>query len=279
MDEEPRFAAFETENGIPRLQQSVVAFVDFLGFSRQIREAAKHSRVEELLRNVHEFLSSWRPALIDRYSRHPDRRKDWEIKFFTDNIVIGRPLRPERGFEMGSVIGSLCLFQLDAISHGFFLRGGISVGSFFMDDHVVFGVPLLDAYETESCIAKSPRIVLAASARELVAASILSRDHAECSPYYHDVIQENDGEWFLNYLEACFHNYTEPPEFAWIKAHRDEIIRCIARHQSDPKIFPKYEWAARYHNFWCVSWHIPQYRIEGFEPLQVKRLSEADIAP
>jgi hypothetical protein len=280
MDEKPelKLTAFETNDGAPGLQESVVALVDFLGFSRKIRQAEEEARANELLRVVHKFLNTWHFALTDGFPGDMRSQRDWDIKFFTDNIVIGRPIRPERGFEMGLVIEELCLFQIDAVCNDFFLRGGVAVGNFFMDEHVVFGVPLLDAHKAEKCSAKSPRIVLASSARELVAASILSRSHAKGSPYYHGVIQdEEDGELFLNYLDACFHDYTEPPEFTWITAHRAAILRRIALHQHDQEILRKYEWSARYHNFWCESWHIPEYRIDGFESLQVRRLSEAAL--
>ena len=43
---------------------------------------------------------------------------------------------------------------------GLFVRGGVSVGEFYINEDIVFGPALLDAHNTESNLACYPRIVL-----------------------------------------------------------------------------------------------------------------------
>src|SRR5438270_56016 len=105
----PSRSAYASHRETVRTLTSAVALVDFLGFARQIRLADQSSRVDELLNQIRGFIHSWRDALTDQYSAHPDARADWNTKFFTDNIVIGYPFRLYGGdVEMDSLIRSLC---------------------------------------------------------------------------------------------------------------------------------------------------------------------------
>jgi hypothetical protein len=225
-------------------------------------------------------VSSWRDVLVDKYSSTRDGRRQTEVKFFTDNIVFGLPLRSDSiNAELSSTIGSLGLLQVDAVRSGLFLRGGLACGDNYMNDHIAFGVALLDAHEAESCVARWPRVVLAKSTRNFIAERSSPREDVKNSSDYCDyLIDDSDGECFVNYLEACFHDNTEPPEFSWTSAHRDMVKRRIAEHCDDAKILAKYEWVARYHNYWCDSWRIRDYRIEGYDSLQARRPTFGELA-
>lgn len=271
--------AYASDTDTVRPQKSLFALIDFLGFSAQIRAAEAEGRLDELLNQVRSFVGEWRDVFVDKYGSR-DGSRHWETKFFTDNIIIGAPLRSEGANpEMAGMLDSLQLFQIDAIRQGFFVRGGLSCGALYMDDDIAFGVPLVDAHEVEACVARSPRIVLARSARHFLAERMGPRekDH-ENAPFYRDFLRDEDGEWFVNYLEGCFHNYTEPPEFSWVEAHRNMVSAKLVTYADSARVHEKYVWVARYHNYWCESWRIPEYRVAGHDPLRVTRMNYAELA-
>jgi hypothetical protein len=41
--------------------------------------------------------------------------------------------------------------------------------------------------------------------------------------------------------------------FDWLAKHRDVLAIKMKRHRADPQVWPKYLWAARYHNFFRES--------------------------
>lgn len=51
---------------------------------------------------------------------------------------------------------------------GFFIRGGLSVGTLFVDDNCVYGEALIDAYELESKVAVNPIVILCENTMKLV---------------------------------------------------------------------------------------------------------------
>jgi len=46
------------------------------------------------------------------------------------------------------------------MTKGFFLRGGISTGSYFADDNMIFSKGLVNAYQLESKKAIYPRVII-----------------------------------------------------------------------------------------------------------------------
>jgi hypothetical protein len=271
----PRRGAFK-EKGRPKTKLSITAFMDFLGFSAAIRLADGEDEANKLLTRITGFVRNWRGALVDRYSW--SGRRSWEVKIFTDNIVIGYPIQDHSNPdpEFGSVIGQLSLFQLGAVGEGFFVRGGIALGQLYMDEDVVFGIPLLDAYLAESKEAQSPRVIFSESAISSVIKGLGKKKHVHHSPYYKDLLQDEDGRFFLNYLEASFTASGEPPQYDWIEQHRDATTASLTRFQEMPDILNKYEWVARYHNFWCGISGLDGYEIPGILPLRARRLDEME---
>lgn len=274
-----RRGAYSRDDGLRRSVDSVVAVVDVLGFTQQLRAAAARDELDSLLDRIGDFMTTWSNVFVDRYGVPSDNQRSWEVKFFTDNVILAHPMRPQSDSEMGSIISNLSMFQIGGVAEeGFFVRGGVAVGGLYMDETVVFGLPLLDAHTTEACVANVPRIVFSDSARTFLAGRIPSRsEDVRDSAYWRDVVQDEDGQLFLNYLEACFNDYTEPPEFNWINRHRDRTLENIERFSANAHIRAKYEWVARYHNYWCSSWRITEYCVPGYPPLDVKRLDELDL--
>lgn len=129
------------------------------------------------------------------------------------------------------MLNQISLLQLGAIADGFFLRGGLDIGDMFVGRNTIFGVALIEAYHAESCVAKVPRIVLAASAKQFVTQRVGPRP-SSYDPYVKDVLRDEDQNLFVNYLQACIPTSGEPPIRIWIDKHRSAIadmIDCTGR--------------------------------------------------
>ena len=133
---------------------SVVLVVDILGF-KQLAQSSGDNEFHRLYESITRAQRHLRPLFAGAY----------EMKIYTDNIVICWPIGPRRDSEspLGVTILQAALFQLSLACDGYTARGGIAIGNVYADRHVVFGPALIEAHERERR-AVQPRIVLAPSA-------------------------------------------------------------------------------------------------------------------
>lgn len=237
----------------PRLVQSYCVFVDFLGFNQQIRDAAERGEEDVIFRRfMNEIEPIIRdtvvPTVMDEIEGFP---RTWDAKVFTDNVVLGYGLWSERGEkEFGSAITTLLEFQYRNALKGFFVRGGWSLGSLFMNQNTVFGTALLDAYHLETKVAKSPRIVLSDTMKDAVFRHMVR--YKEDPPQRYYLLADKDGMLFTNYLYESIVD----GEVQWdeLRCHAGVIRGQLAKFAKCAKceeILAKYEWLAGYHNFFC----------------------------
>jgi hypothetical protein len=137
-----------------KTSEHIVAYIDMLGAKSRING------------NQNESLNS----LYGLYLRTLDGAKCFQIdvkfKIFSDNIVIARKLSPigneQRITEIEAVLWWCGVFCNQSVSDdfGWLCRGGITIGSFFIDNMMVWGGALDKVYKIESRIANYPRIVI-----------------------------------------------------------------------------------------------------------------------
>lgn len=101
---------YNSEN--PTLVNSVVCFIDILGFSSLGMEAIKNEKGNDYLRKLHFSLTNAREAI----NPYPTNAK---VKVFTDNVVIGWPILQEGEGELGSTFLNLSEYQLKLSIDGF----------------------------------------------------------------------------------------------------------------------------------------------------------------
>ncbi|MCY3813080.1 MAG: hypothetical protein OXH15_14885 [Gammaproteobacteria bacterium] len=224
---------------------------------------------ETLLVKLHEALSSSRQWLD--HTHLPAAAQDFgdkdlfSLKAFTDNIAIGWPLYDRRDGEgeLGMAFGDLAGFQLTMVNAGFFVRGAISVGNAYVDEIAVFGDALLEAYVGESTLARDPRIVLTESAREHVVRHLGYYGNSSWAPQNRDLVQDIDGQWFLNYLDAILWGEDRGgPFFDELEKHRDAVQSRLNEHRARPTVYAKYAWTAGYHNWFCDQHGFEDYKID-----------------
>ena len=249
------------EGNPPTTQKSVVAFLDVLGFSQRMKDAYEQHSAAHLLTEFRAALD----CAYQHFSDHVTERilgaeqaakeaASWHVKAFTDNIVIGYPIfarEPDAEAELGSLLLAIRDYQLEMTVRGFFLRGGVSIGELYMDDEIVFGDALIEAYETEQRVARDPRIVISKSAQGYVRQHFGFYGHPAYSPHDEVMLKDTDGQLFVNYLGATYDDDPESPDWSKISQHRIAVEGSLEKFRENPPIWSKYAWVANYHNFLC----------------------------
>ncbi len=248
---------FPLESDKPRIRTSVTVFLDVLGYRELMAGTGTTAEANNLLERLHGAMKraeSWVSGAVSgrREIQH------WVSRSFTDNIVVGYPIRDKSALgeaEIGTMLWHVAMFQLEMIRAGFFVRGAISVGELYIDDHMVFGKALIEAYHAEQNIARVPRVVLARSAEELVKTHCCWYDPPNHAPQNRALIRDPDDVAYIDYLDQTILLAEDEmgPAFSELSEHRDRVSERLAKFQHAPLIRPKYEWAARYHNHFCAA--------------------------
>jgi hypothetical protein len=240
-------------DGIPVLKQSVVAFIDILGYMDMITAAEKEGTQKELLQRLHRALSTNRAWLEGGHAFTGEVDRDlYVLKAFTDNIVLAWPILDDAEVELGGIFSRLADFQFTMSLEGFFIRGGIALGMAYVDDVLVFGDGLTQAYLAETRLARDPRIVLAESAVNAVKRHLGYYGDFEYAPQARELLCDSDGQWFLNYLDCLLYaEYESGPFYEELLRHKAAVEAKLVQYKSTPIVFSKYAWVANYHNFFC----------------------------
>ena len=267
---------YRDKRGGPRMQMSVVAFIDLLGYRAEVLRAHREGRQQEYLLKLRKALDRSLSGLRDFAQGHA---APWRVKAFTDNIVLGFPvfIEDEPG-TLNIVIERLGRFQLFMTIDGFFIRGGVAMGEVYFDKDIVFGPALLDAYEIESQQARDPRIVLGDSCI----------DHLAISSGW--LLKDADGQFFINYLDRIgwYDVYDEqrgraPIGTDLLTQHKRLVEGKLREYARKPVVWSKYHWIARYHNAFCkyCGESLPlRYRVDdqdaSYEPQRVDPFEHVD---
>jgi hypothetical protein len=244
-------------NSGPELLPSVLAFIDILGYQQLIAETQAKDNQQVVLERLHRALSDGRKGLEDAHESLQEIKKIVEkdiyvLKAFTDNIVIAWPIRDDAEIELGSALSKLIDFQFLMTIEGFFIRGAIAIGQAYVDDVVVFGDALIEAYSGESKLARDPRIVLTDLSTAVTKKHLSYYGSGHFSPQARYLLCDSDGQWFVNYLECVLNAEDEAGADceAFIR-HKKAVETKLAEFRTDPPIFSKYAWVANYHNYFC----------------------------
>ncbi|MFD2046618.1 hypothetical protein ACFSTA_20360 [Ornithinibacillus salinisoli] len=235
------------DNNNPETIYSAVCFVDILGFSQLVQDSFNAGTGNDLLKRLHKTLTDGINSL------RPREEYVGVLKTFTDNIVIGHPIYEDGESQLGGIFLDFAAYQLSMALEGFFVRGAVSIGEYYADNEFAFGPALLEAHQLESEEAITPRIILSNETRNMVHEHINYYADPKWAPQSRDLLKDNvDGNYFINYLETVM-GEKEPQDYQFaytlLQNHKAIIEENLARFQHNPRVFPKYEWAAQYHNF------------------------------
>lgn len=239
------------QSGKPVHRLSYCAFLDVLGFSDRIEDSFKSGKEDFLLQEFHGILK----RRIDELNRDIHESLLY-MKAFTDNIILAHPqFTQELESEFAFILWPLSEFQFEMAKKGFFIRGGLSVGPLYIDEDIVYGPALLEAYKLENSAAVNPIVSLSDDVMELVLEHIRYYSDKEDAPQNRDILVNSDGRFFINYLSECYIDNGTYEEIDWksLKIHKDQLEVALNTYRAVPKVFSKYTWLAAYHNHFCDS--------------------------
>ena len=215
-----------------------------------IVDSCKNGSGDKLLREMNYLINKNKQCII------PNKYSQGKIKIFTDNMVVAYPIKDDGEVEIDEILDNVSEYQFNLALEGLFVRGGISVGDFYINEDIVFGPALLDAHHTESELACYPRIILDDRTVERLQSYI---NYYDTMPQQNKILIDTDGRWFLNYLNTIFRYYKEcnnEYEFERIKhelllCHKEKLEEMLLIHKENIRVWDKYVWTANYHNFFC----------------------------
>lgn len=142
------------KNTIVDTEPRIVAFLDILGFSAIVEEYESDSQ-SNILNELHDALDEAINTSLERMidpEAKTEVKEYLEYRMFSDCICISLPFI-EFGsdfhvqfYYLSTIVSS---YQLAMMQKGFFVRGGISIGSFYADKHMIFSGGLVNAYQLE----------------------------------------------------------------------------------------------------------------------------------
>jgi len=150
-------------------------------------------------------------------------------------------------------------YQLEMALNGFFVRGGFTIGSLFMDEITAYGKALIDAYSIESNIAVEPRIVLSEEALSLVKSHTEFYSEPHLSPQNSQISVDTDGKGFVNYLQRLEYCNDDSLciDIDKLITHKESVMKAALSNVSNTKVWQKYYWLCNYHNYFCS--HVSNY--------------------
>lgn len=236
----------------PVLIDSIVCFTDILGFSSIVTQAKNRQAGNQLLKNLHSIL-------MDQYDVMKEMNPYGQFKTFTDNVILAYPkwsFGEEGEGASGSVFSSFIDYQLTMTLKGYFLRGGIAEGDYYGDADFAYGAALIEAHYLEDEEADFPRIILSEKMKDLVAIHLNYYGPKTESPQYSDLFKDDeDGYWFINYLEGLNEEYLNDQDInkyiTKLLKHKDIITNRLNEFKGNQKLYDKYQWSAQYHNYFC----------------------------
>jgi len=242
---------FLGEDGSPRLARCALLFLDFLG----VTDMATSSRAQQ---NLAELEQAIRGVLRDFL----DPGSPWPAAMFSDTLVMASPVDVAGGEEpaIADLIFQACWLQLSLAERGFFARGSIALGDFYIRDEFVFGAALVEAYRLERDNAIHPRVILSDAVHEAHRENLQNYAAEKGRPLTTLVLRDRDGRAFLNYLEVLFEETDDP--IPRLVAHRDALIAKLRTYRAESRVWEKYRWVSEYHNHFCRKnarreWDLP----------------------
>jgi len=169
-------------NEIIETEPRLVCYLDILGFKQMISEYDS-DLTSTLLQDIHESFDLAKTIILkNEFLSNKESVKHLKYQTFSDNICISIPyFDNESDFIINFHLLSVYIrsFQMIMMSKGMFLRGGLSIGSYYADDNIIFSKGLLNAYKLETEKAIYPRVVID---KEIVS-KLITLNHNEIRKY------------------------------------------------------------------------------------------------
>lgn len=214
--------------------ESVIAFIDILGAESRISENENKS-----LQTVHHIYEQALISYKKSYATEQLKILMPRVKIFSDNIVVSVATDILGTYPAFLSVSFFCAnIQIQFLSAGYLVRGGISIGGFFQDSIMIWGKGLVRAYQTEECLAIYPRIVV-----DPEAVRIMKLAENSSLPFYYK--QSRDGLFFIDYLNEKMFTEKKRLQMLLLKA-LDDIDKLITSANGQHRALQKIYWHLSY---------------------------------
>ncbi len=139
-----------------------VCFLDIIGFKEMIKKYDT-DYTSSILQDIQEAFSETIGMLENEYFQKDDLLSHLKYQMFSDNVSISIPYFDNKedfltNFNLISIF--IRGLQFLMMAKGFFIRGGLSIGSYYSDKNMIFSQGLVNAYELETKKAIYPRVIV-----------------------------------------------------------------------------------------------------------------------
>ncbi|HVF11966.1 MAG TPA: hypothetical protein VNA87_02660 [Actinomycetota bacterium] len=228
------------------LRESFVGYVDALGTADELKTFDQVKLREQL-----DVLAETRWFLGDKGGNDLPEG----LLSFTDNIVVGTPRSPD--MDDGGLalqVQTVSAYQHRMTLRRRFVRGGLTLGDFYMDSRLATGPALLEAVTLEHEVATFPRIILSDSCAGLAMENGPWNAGDLIQAWNNLLLVDADGRVFVHYLANAIDAGPNGDQ-AWHESvltdHRAATLEGLATAAGNQRIREKYVWVANYHNFVC----------------------------
>ena len=244
-------------------ENRLVAFLDILGFKEIIKQSEKSLNKLQLLYQTLQFLKKrentykWNLQLIEVEEDAQKRGvKTFDIEnltvctCFSDSIVVSIKFDENNINELTStLIANLAYIGAQLLTQGVLLRGGVTIGKLIhLDNGIIMGQALIDAYQLETNYAKYPRILLSDKLIQRLNYPITSKH--ERYPYHQYIFRFEDG--CVGFHQMIYFQVLQNSPFLdslkltrELKKVRKTIITGLDANFEQSDIHLKYQWLKR----------------------------------
>lgn len=199
-----------------------VAYLDMLGTKNIVNNDSNDNYLNDLNAIYQSAIN-----LVNRTFKD-EGKNNFSIRIFSDNILISTPLDKFslNKSKLEHLINLVGYIQVNALKHGYLLRGGITKGAFYKNEAFVHGKALVDAVVLEEENAIYPRIII--NRKEL----------CETKPQF--LHKDIDDFYYINYYHFSYIDNFD--NFKYI------LLDLLKKYKKVDKVKQKIMWAITYHN-------------------------------
>lgn len=210
----------------------IIAYLDILG----AKDMICNDNNFDFLNHLNMFMED---AIEESGGGIFPKKEEIYIKIFSDNILLAIELKEndeQKDNKIAALFNTVANIYNEILRYGYLMRGAIVEGEFFHNDIIVYGKGLVEAVHLEEKEADVPRILVRVKVSE--------------SNSYHYLMQDADGEFFLNIFHLC--NAFDDVAF------KINLLELLKKHKNNEKIKAKIMWMIDYFNSWFTKY---EYRI------------------
>lgn len=218
-------------------EQRIILFLDFLGFKEIVESTVRDPN------NLRSLLTAI-DRLHDIGREDADLYKTRSITTFSDSVVLSYATHEQSAVFY--LLLDIAFAVIDLAIQGYLVRGAVTVGDLVHTKRYLVGPAMVSAYEMESKIAKSPRVLID---HKLVA--IARKAHAEQHDGKHEagyvrsfMTKDDDGQHYVNYVSWKSVVQTAGMDDDNYPAYLREIGTIVRRglSKTEPSVLSKYLW-------------------------------------